>query len=112
MPEQSNDYRVAVFGSGGVGKSSLVLRFVRGSFRESYVPTIEDTYRQVSRRDGGVFVVAYVGVAYECGVRYAGVLYGASIRQGLLSRVLREYHLYDTNIVVNGHYMVAFMGVA
>lgn len=50
MPEQSNDYRVVVFGAGGVGKSSLVLRFVKGSFRESYIPTIEDTYRQVSEQ--------------------------------------------------------------
>lgn len=48
MPEQSNDYRVVVFGAGGVGKSSLVLRFVKGTFRESYIPTVEDTYRQVS----------------------------------------------------------------
>ncbi|KAK2722050.1 GTP-binding protein Di-Ras2-like [Artemia franciscana] len=47
MPEQSNDYRIVVFGAGGVGKSSLVLRFVKGIFRESYVPTVEDTYRQV-----------------------------------------------------------------
>jgi GTPase SAR1 family protein len=29
MPEQ-NDYRVVVFGAAGVGKSSLVLRFVKG----------------------------------------------------------------------------------
>lgn len=67
MPEQSNDYRVVVFGAGGVGKSSLVLRFVKGNlcsisntigltnslfgrlgtFRDAYIPTIEDTYRQV-----------------------------------------------------------------
>ncbi|VUZ47870.1 unnamed protein product, partial [Hymenolepis diminuta] len=42
-----SDYRVAVFGASGVGKSSLVLRFVKGTFREAYVPTIEDTFRQV-----------------------------------------------------------------
>ena len=54
MPEQSNDYRVVVFGAGGVGKSSLVLRFVRGTFRESYIPTVEDTYRQVISCDKSI----------------------------------------------------------
>jgi small GTP-binding protein len=45
--ESNTDYRVVVFGSAGVGKSSLVLRFVKGTYKDSYVPTIEDTYRQV-----------------------------------------------------------------
>ncbi|GMR37519.1 hypothetical protein PMAYCL1PPCAC_07714, partial [Pristionchus mayeri] len=44
---EGSDYRVAVFGAGGVGKSSLTQRFVKGTFSDNYVPTIEDTYRQV-----------------------------------------------------------------
>ncbi|KAM6456284.1 GTP-binding protein Di-Ras3 isoform 3-T6 [Liasis olivaceus] len=54
MPEQSNDYRVVVFGAAGVGKSSLVLRFIRGTFRETYIPTVEDTYRQVISCDKNI----------------------------------------------------------
>ncbi|NXH68590.1 DIRA2 protein, partial [Hydrobates tethys] len=54
MPEQSNDYRVVVFRAGGVGKSSFVLRFVKGTFRECYIPTIEDTYRQVISCDKSI----------------------------------------------------------
>ncbi|EJD75306.1 hypothetical protein LOAG_17514 [Loa loa] len=44
--EHTSDYRVAVFGAGGVGKSSIVLRFIKGTFSENYIPTIEDTFRQ------------------------------------------------------------------
>ncbi|GLD47893.1 GTP-binding protein Di-Ras1 [Lates japonicus] len=54
MPEQSNDYRMVVLGAGGVGKSSLVLRFVKGTFRDTYIPTVEDTYRQVISCDKSV----------------------------------------------------------
>ncbi|VIO94286.1 Uncharacterized protein BM_BM2920 [Brugia malayi] len=46
-PEHTSDYRVAVFGAGGVGKSSIVQRFIKGTFNENYIPTIEDTFRQV-----------------------------------------------------------------
>ncbi|XP_045148033.1 GTP-binding protein Di-Ras3 isoform X1 [Echinops telfairi] len=48
MPQKRcKDYRVVVLGSSGVGKSALVQRWVRGTFRDNYLPTIEDTYRQV-----------------------------------------------------------------
>lgn len=43
-----SEYRIVIFGSAAVGKTSLVLRFIKKFFKESYTPTIEDTYRQVS----------------------------------------------------------------
>ncbi|XP_076975619.1 GTP-binding protein Di-Ras3 [Tamandua tetradactyla] len=55
MPQRrSKDYRVVVMGSAGVGKSALVQRWVRGTFRDVYLPTIEDTYRQVMSCDNSV----------------------------------------------------------
>ena len=43
-----NDYRIVVFGSAAVGKTSLTTRFIHGTFKESYTPTVEDTYSRVS----------------------------------------------------------------
>ncbi|KAF3835761.1 hypothetical protein F7725_028319 [Dissostichus mawsoni] len=50
MPEQSNDYRVVPVEWG----RALVLRFVKGTFRDTYIPTVEDTYRQVISCDKSV----------------------------------------------------------
>ncbi|KAG8187611.1 hypothetical protein JTE90_027024 [Oedothorax gibbosus] len=37
--------KLVVLGSGGVGKSSLVMQYLEGIFTASYKPTVEDYYR-------------------------------------------------------------------
>nr|CAD7585727.1 unnamed protein product [Timema genevievae] len=82
MPEQSNDYRVVVFGAGGVGKSSLVLRFVKGTFRESYIPTIEDTYRQITDTTGSHQFPAMQRLSISKGHAFI-LVYSVTSRQSL-----------------------------
>jgi small GTP-binding protein len=48
----TNDYKIAIIGSTGVGKSSLCLQFARNKFPENYEPTIEDYYRKQVTLDG------------------------------------------------------------
>lgn len=40
------EYKVVVLGSGGVGKSVLIVKFVFGIFMEKYDLIIEDFYRK------------------------------------------------------------------
>ncbi|EJU01413.1 ras-domain-containing protein [Dacryopinax primogenitus] len=38
-------WKVALFGDGAVGKTAIAVKFTRGTFLETYDPTIEDSYR-------------------------------------------------------------------
>lgn len=46
------DIQVVMLGSGGVGKSSITLRFTSDTFLQAYDPTIEDSYRKLIRVTG------------------------------------------------------------
>ena len=50
------EYKVVMFGGGGVGKSALTIQFVQGMFIPDYDPTIEDSYRKQVERDGKVLL--------------------------------------------------------
>ncbi|CAF0885240.1 unnamed protein product [Adineta ricciae] len=45
------EYKLCVFGSGGVGKSCLTMQFVQGIFLPKYDPTIEDVYKKTVEID-------------------------------------------------------------
>ena len=45
-PRHGKDYKLAIMGSGGVGKSNICVQYCTGIFVECYDPTIEDSYRK------------------------------------------------------------------
>ncbi|KAL8583824.1 hypothetical protein ACOMHN_040293 [Nucella lapillus] len=47
VPRTGTEYKVVMLGSGGVGKSSITLRFTQDTFMDDYDPTIEDSYRKM-----------------------------------------------------------------
>ncbi|XP_022105296.1 circularly permutated Ras protein 1-like [Acanthaster planci] len=51
-PRTGVSYKVVVLGAGGVGKSSITIRFVSNQFVTDYDPTIEDTYMKEVVVDG------------------------------------------------------------
>jgi len=57
------EYKFVVMGSGKVGMSSLVVRYVTGHFVENYEPTIEDSYRKEVNINGTPAVLEILDTA-------------------------------------------------
>merc|ERR1712022_57238 len=49
--KMSEEFKIVVVGSGGVGKSGLTLQFCAGKCPKRYDPTIEDSYRKTTEVD-------------------------------------------------------------
>ncbi|EFC40049.1 ras family small GTPase [Naegleria gruberi] len=47
------EVKLAIIGSGGVGKSCVTCRFISDSYSENYDPTIEDSYYKVTELENG-----------------------------------------------------------
>lgn len=63
----ANDYKIAIIGSTGVGKSSLCLQFARNKFPENYEPTIEDYYRKQVNFEGETIMFDIIDTAGQEG---------------------------------------------
>ena len=45
---------IVLFGTGGVGKTSLIRRYLYNTFNECYTPTVEDDYRKIIECNGNL----------------------------------------------------------
>ena len=55
--------KLVIVGSGGVGKSALVIQFIQNHFVEEYDPTIEHSYRKQIQVDGKPVLVDILDTA-------------------------------------------------
>jgi Ras-related protein Rap-1A len=63
MNTENNALKVAVLGTGGVGKSAITVKFVQGLFIDKYDPTIEDSYRKQVIVDGSAYIAEILDTA-------------------------------------------------
>lgn len=57
------EFSIAILGSGGVGKTSLLRSFFEQTFNEKHVPTLDDYYVHTMAVDGTHFTICFVDTA-------------------------------------------------
>ncbi|KAL1958318.1 hypothetical protein VTO42DRAFT_4635 [Malbranchea cinnamomea] len=102
MPAPPKQRKIAIVGSRAVGKSSLTVRFVEGTFVETYYPTIENTFSRPLKYKGQDFVTEIVDTAGQdeysilnskhfIGIHGYMIVYSVSSRQSFdMVRVIRD----------------------
>lgn len=83
------EIRMVVLGSGGVGKSAMILRLLTGKFVDGYDPTIEDSYRKQVTIDGWSQLLSILDTAGQDGMYFKSII--------PISNYLLFYHLIDLN---------------
>jgi small GTP-binding protein len=58
-----DSFRIVVLGSGGVGKTCVILRFLRDTFDSDYVPTIQDSFEKTYAYGGKTYKLNIVDTA-------------------------------------------------
>jgi len=61
--DSSEEVKLVVFGSGGVGKSALIVQLIQNVFVEQYDPTLEDSYRKDTKLDDKKLVLDILDTA-------------------------------------------------
>ena len=59
----TNSIKIGMFGGGGVGKTCITLRYLKGEFSEGYIPTIEDEFSKTIEVDGKTIPLVVVDTA-------------------------------------------------
>ena len=59
----SLELKIVILGSGGVGKSAIVVQYIQNHFIDLYDPTIEDCYRKQTIVDGNTFLLDILDTA-------------------------------------------------
>lgn len=77
--KKPSSHRLVLLGNGGVGKSSLTVRFVQGDFHSSYDPTIEDSYTFETAVDG---VAQSLEIMDTAGSEQFGAMHNLYMRNG------------------------------
>lgn len=75
-----NKLTVVIVGDGGVGKSSMTLRFIKGEYHDFYDPTIDDSYLFTTMVDGVQWQIEVLDTAGQ--EEYRGLWVEHAISQG------------------------------